>query len=99
VAGQRGNTEMKNQNTVNAYNLVPKDHPNREWIETLAGTNARIAIPIIWQKEDADQYQEDRDLPPLTDDQWCELAQNLEKSDLYDWDWEVFGQHLEEVLK
>lgn len=80
---------------------VPEDDPNRELLEAIAiqsGNGHELGVPVMWCKQDADNKQWINSEPPLTDDQWGEVAFELGNTDLVDRDWEVFDKCMNRVL-
>ena len=80
---------------------VPQDDPNRHLLEAIAiqsGNGHEVGVPVMWCKQDADSEQKTNGEPPLTDDQWYEVAFELRNADLFDWDWQVLNKCMNRVL-
>ena len=81
--------------------LVPQDDPNRHLLQAIAiqsGNGHELGVPVMWCKQDADSEQETNGEPPLTDDQWYEVAYELRNTDLFDRDWQVLSKCMSRVL-
>ena len=92
---------MTNNNLPTWLDAVPQDDPNRELLEAIAiqsGNGHELGVPVMWGKQDADGEQKISGEPPLTDDQWSEVAVELWNADLFDWDWQVLSKCMSRVL-
>jgi len=72
---------------------------NKSTIEWLESQEHRVALCVVWTKEDADTHQTDQGLQPLTDDQWDTVLRRLEKDGISELEWENLTFCIEEVLK
>jgi len=91
---------MTSNNLATWLDAVPKDDPNRELLEAIAiqsGNGHELGVPVMWCKQDADSEQKVNGEPPLTDDQWSEVAFELQNTDLVDRDWEVLNKCMNRV--
>ena len=80
---------------------VPQDDPNRHLLEAIAiqsGDGHELGVPVMWCKQDADCEQKTNGEPPLTDDQWYEVAFELRNTELFDRDWQVLNKCMSRVL-
>lgn len=80
---------------------VSEEDPNRHLLELIAIQSEKgheLGVPVMWCKQDADNEQWTNSEPPLTDDQWDEVAFELRNTDLVDWDWQVFKKCMSRVL-
>ena len=80
---------------------VPQDDPNRHLLEAIAiqsGDGHELGVPVMWCKQDADREQKTNGEPPLTDDQWYEVAFELRNTELFDRDWQVLNKCMSRVL-
>ena len=80
---------------------VPQDDPNRHLLEAIAiqsGDGHELGVPVMWCKQDADSEQKTNGEPPLTDDQWYEVAFELRNTELFDRDWQVLNKCMSRVL-
>jgi len=72
---------------------------NKSIIDWLEKQEHAVAICVVWTKEDADKYQTDRELEPLTDDEWDSVVRRLEDGGLSEYDWENLNSCIEWVTE